>query len=196
MRRSSWLIFLLAPMLLAGVATAHADTLHFQAHLTGPAENPPVPSPGIGDVVVLFDTDAHTLLIHADWSDLVGTTTVAHIHCCVDPPGTVAVAVTPGTLPGFPVGTTDGTYDVVLDLTLAATYTGGFLGSSGGTPAGAEAALLEGLLDGRAYFNIHTTFSPGGEIREFLALVPMPGTLALLVAGLAGVGVALRRRRK
>lgn len=193
MRRFSWLPFFLAPMLMLGVSAGHADTLHFQAHLTGPAENPPVPSPGIGDVVVLFDTETHTLLIHADWSDLIGTTTVAHIHCCVDPPGLAGVAVTPGTLPGFPVGVTAGTYDVVLDLTLAATYTGGFLG--GGTVAGAEAALLDGLLDGRAYFNIHTTFRPGGEIREFLALVPMPGTLALVVAGLAGLGVALRRRQ-
>jgi hypothetical protein len=50
----------------------------------------------------------------------------------------------------------------------------------GDTAAGAEAALALGLANGEAYFNIHTTVVPGGEIRGFLHAVPEPRTLSLL----------------
>ena len=159
---------------------------------------PEVPgATGSGSVTVVYDDVARTLLIDASWSGLSGTTTVAHIHCCTAVPlaGTVGVAVTPGTLPGFPVGVSAGSYDSpVLDLSATTTYTPGFLNNfGGGTAAGAEAALLAGMLNGRAYFNVHTTAFPAGEIRGFLAPVPEPGTLTLLAAAMA-IGV-LRRRR-
>ena len=156
-------------------------------------------SSGTGSGLVTYDEVAHTLTVSANWSGLTGTTTVAHIHCCVAPPGTVGVAVTPGTFPGFPTGTTSGTYlsPTPIDLTLAGSYTGGatgFLTRSGGTPALAEAALLQGMLAGQAYLNIHTTFAPGGEIRGFLK-VPEPASLALFVVGLLGLAAGRRRAR-
>lgn len=161
---------------------------------------PEVPgATGSGFVTVVYDDVANTLRIDATWSGLSGTTTVAHIHCCTAVPGTgtVGVAVTPGTLPGFPVGLSEGSYTTspFLDLSATATYTAAFRMNFGGnTVSGAEAALLAGILSGSAYFNVHTTAFPGGEIRGFLAPVPEPGVLTLLGAALA-LGT-LRRRRQ
>jgi hypothetical protein len=145
-------------------------------------------SSGFGSASVIYDSDAHTLVVNFDWNNLTGTTTVAHIHCCVDPPGTVGVATYPGTFPGFPQGTTSGTYSspTPIDLTLESSYTVNFLNNfGGGTAAGAELALINNMFAGRAYLNVHSSFAPGGEIRDFLAPVPEPGTTALFAVPFA-----------
>jgi len=181
---------------------AQAVPITFTASLDGPSESPPVPSPGTGNAVVIYDDVAHSLSVEVTFSGLVGTTTVAHIHCCVASPGigTVSVATYPGTFPDFPAGVMSGTYasPSPIDLTDPTSYTAGFLaGFGGGTAAGAEAALLSGMLDGLAYFNIHSSFVSSGEIRGFLEQrIPEPATLALFGAGLAGLAVIRRRRRK
>src|SRR5262249_45314863 len=149
---------------------------------------------GTGQVTVTIDTMTNLLSLTTSWSGLSAPTTVAHIHCCVAPPGTVGVAVTPNTLPGFPgtgapPGVTSGQYSTnpLIDLTQASSYTGGATGFltvfGGGTAAGAEAALVAGLNAGTAYFNIHSSNFPSGEIRGFLAAVPGP----IVGAGLPGL---------
>jgi hypothetical protein len=176
-----------------------AAIIQFDTTLLGASENPPVVTPGQGYALVTFDTTAHTLMVHASFSDLVGPTTVSHIHCCTVPTANAGVATYPATFPGFPAGVTSGTYDSVtpIDLTLAASYTATFLNNfGGGTPAGAEAALLQGLLDGQAYFNIHSTYRPGGEIRGTLAQVPEPGSFTLAGLALAAAAVGYCRRRR
>jgi hypothetical protein len=181
----------IAAGLVLAASAAQAQTYSFAAAL----EPETTGAAGTGTVLVGFDAGAQTLSIDALFFGLSGLTTVAHIHCCVAPPGTVGVAVTPGTLPGFPVGVNFATYSTVLDLTNSATYTAGFINNfGGGTVAGASAALLEGMNDGTAYFNVHSSTYPGGEIRGFLQPVPEPTTWALMAFGLAAVAGLSRRR--
>jgi hypothetical protein len=152
---------------------------------------------GTGSGSFEFNEDLTTLTIDVNWSGLSGVTTVAHIHCCTTTAGTgtVGVAVTPGTLPGFPVGVTNGSYQAVIDLTLAASFTTGFVNNfAGGSLAAAPEALLQGILDGKAYFNIHSDTFPGGEIRGFLAPVPEPGTFVLSGLGVLAL-LGMRRLR-
>jgi hypothetical protein len=184
-------ITLLASAFLAG--GAQASTLVFTADLTGAAENPPNASPGTGFAQVTYDGVAHMLSVSVAFEDLIGTTTVAHIHCCVAPPGNVGVATFPGTFPGFPVGVQAGVYAGTWDLTQVTSYTAAFLAASGGTAAGAEAALMVGMLAGQAYVNVHTSFAPAGEIRGFLAPVPEPGAASLFVIGALVIGGQMRR---
>ena len=80
-------------------------------------------------------------------------------------------------------------------MTLASSWNPAFITSNGGTTAGAEAVLATALADGTAYFNIHTTFRPGGEIRGFLT-VPEPTTTLLLSLGLIGLAGVRRKFKK
>jgi hypothetical protein len=189
-------IFALTLFLLPCVG-AHASIVYI-ATLTGPAEFPANASPGTGFAKVEYDPAAHTLWVNVSFSDLLGTTTASHIHCCVSPSAvtpTAGVATTTPTFTGFPSGVTSGTYDNTLDLTQASSFNPAFVTANGGTLAGAEAVLADGLANGHAYFNIHTTQFAGGEIRGFLTAVPIPAAVWLFGSGLLGLmGIARQRR--
>jgi hypothetical protein len=195
----------LSAAVLAAVShfPAYAAPVTYTAILSGPTEEPPNTSPGTGVVTVIVDEAAHTLAIQATFSGLLGTTTAAHIHV-INGPGdantsdTVGpVATTTPSFAGFPTGVTAGSFSSTLDTTLTSTYNPAFVTNAGGIGF-AEAALFDAIEQGRAYFNIHTTAFPGGEIRGFLQAdvvsVPEPGILGLVALGLVGIG-ALRRRR-
>lgn len=173
---------LAAPITLAGI-------------FSGANEVPPNASPGTGLVFVTIDADAHTLSLAGEFSGLLGLTTAAHIHCCTAPGSNAGVATQVPSFIGFPLGVTSGVFDFALDTLAASSYNPAFLNNATnlGSVATAEATLFAGLLAGRAYFNIHTSQFPGGEIRANL-VVPEPASLALLAIAALGAGT-LRRRR-
>jgi hypothetical protein len=186
-------ILLLFAVMFLWASGAQATPIFYSATLSGAAENPSNGSPGTGTAIVGYDPIAQTLSVDVSFSGLLGPITASHIHCCVDPPGNVGVATPVPTFTGFPSGVTAGSYSHLFDLTLASSFNPSFV-TANGSVAAAEAALADGLENGRAYLNIHTTTYPGGEIRGFLASVPEPATLSLLVVGL-GMLVLLRRKR-
>lgn len=181
-------------LMLSGMAKA--DQLVFTTTMTGAQEVPPSASPGIGSALVTIDTITNLMTVNVSFAGLVSPTTIAHIHCCAAPGGIAIPATTVPSFPGFPVGVTTGTYLQTFDLTLASTYNPAFIAANGGTVSGAQAAFTTGLINGLAYFNIHTTQFPGGEIRGQLQAVPEPATLLLLSSGIVGVAGALQKRRK
>lgn len=184
---------LLAATTLASPALA--QEVEYFATLSGPAEAPPNESPGTGSVTLTLDLDLRMMTIDASFSGLLGTLTVAHIHCCtaLAGEGTAGVATPTPTFPGFPAGVTSGSYMETFDMKLATSYNAAFITANGGTADSAYSALLAGLNDGKAYLNLHSSEFPGGEIRGFLAPVPEPETYALMLAGLGLIGWAARR---
>jgi len=136
-------------------------------------ENPAHPeSHGTGTAVVFWDTSTNLMTVHVDFANLTTPNTAAHIHCCVDSPGTTGVATTVPTFTGFPGGVTSGTYEHTFDMTSAASYNPAFVAANGGSVATAEAVLLAGLQAGRAYLNVHTQMFGGGEMRGFMQHKP------------------------
>ena len=192
------------------VVPAAAATIPFSAILSPANEVPPTASTGSGTAILDLDVVAHTLRVQITFSGLVPTapagspvgTTASHIHCCLTSPFATGVnagvATTTPTFAGFPLGVLAGTYDNTLDLTSASSYNPAFVTSPlvGGSVATAETTLINGLLGGLTYLNVHTNAFPGGEIRGFVVQVPEPETYALLLAGLAMIGIAMRKRRR
>lgn len=188
-----------ALLAFAAAGSVQAQESVFTAALAGANEIPAVASPGTGTATVTLTLGAlPTLRVQASFSDLLGTTTMAHIHCCTLTPNSanVGVATTTPAFFAFPLGVTSGSYDRTFDLLAAGTYNPAFVTANGGTVATAFAALSGGLASGQSYFNVHTSRFGGGEIRGTLvAAVPEPETYALFAAGMLLLGVATRRRR-
>jgi hypothetical protein len=120
------------------------------------------------------------------FSGLTGNTTASHIHAPTAFPfnltNTAGVATTTPTFAGFPLGVTSGTYSNTLDLTALSSYNPSFVTANGGTAATAEAALTAAIAEGRAYWNVHSSTFPGGEIRGFLEAHDQPPVIHNLSA--------------
>jgi hypothetical protein len=80
-----------------------------------------------------------------------------------------------------------------MNMTLTSSFNATYLANNGGTAASAAAAFAAHAAAGRAYWNIHTSFGPGGEIRGFLTAVPEPSSLAML--GLGALALVARGRK-
>ncbi len=172
---------------------ANAATV-YKATLLGVNETPPVATPGNG--VAFLTIDGDLLTVAATFDNLLGNVAAAHVHCCAPAPTNIGVATQTPTFTGFPSGVTSGSYQHDFSLTALSTYNPAFVTANGGTAEGARDALLAALDSGQAYFNIHTTFAPGGEIRGQFALIPEPTSWALMIAGFGIAGAAIRWRRR
>jgi hypothetical protein len=184
-------------------APVHAQD--FIGYLDGLQENPPVATPGSGTGTASYNAGSQMLSVQVDFSGLIGTTTNAHIHCCataLDQNTGIALHFVPH---GFPLGVTSGNFSHTFDLSLASTYDAGYLAGSGGTAAMARDRLLDAMQVGVAndplpgdssiaYFNIHTSFRSGGEIRGNLAPIPEPSAMLLLTCGVTSLAFARRWR--
>jgi hypothetical protein len=182
-----------AGLLALGLAAAPAGATTFVFSAPFLPEGGPGAT-GTGTATVTFDDVLLTMRVEATFSGTSGTTTASHIHCCTvsQGVGTAGVATQVPSFSGFPLGVTSGSYDQLFDMNLASSWNPTYVTNNGGTTTSAFNALLGGILDDRGYLNIHTSTFGGGEIRARLALVPEPGTVALLGLGLAAL--AARRR--
>ena len=184
-------------LILCSLVSAHAAVFDYAVTLSGPNESPANTSPGIGVGIVNYNDTSHTLELALTFQGLTAGVTASHIHAATASPltGTAGVATTTPTFTGFPSGVTSGVFATVLDLTAASSYNPAFVTANGGTTAGAEAALARAMASGEAYWNIHSTAFPGGEIRGFLVAIPEPSTIALLGVGAVGMALVSRQRR-
>lgn len=140
------------------------------AALSGTAEVPPNASGATGVATITYFPATTTMTVSASFSGLSGTVVAAHIHCCTTGVANAGVATQTPTFTGFPAGVTSGTYEHTFDMTDSNSYNSAFVTASGSVAAALQ-RLLAGMQNGTAYFNIHTTIFPGGEIRGNL-IVP------------------------
>jgi hypothetical protein len=122
---------------MAAVAAPRAETIHYKATLTGPAETPPTDSKGTGTLTATYDTDTRKLEWTVDYSGLTGPAVAAHFHG----PAPVGKAAP-------------------IEVPLKAPLDSPMKGEATLTEAQAK-----DLMDGRMYFNIHTAEHKPGEIR-------------------------------
>jgi hypothetical protein len=122
---------------MAAMVAAEAESQHYTATLTGPAETPPTDSKGTGTVAATFDTDSKKLEWTVEYSGLTGPAIAAHFHGPA------------------PVGK-----PAPIEVPLQAPLDSPMKGSATLTDAQAK-----DLTDGMMYLNIHTAANKPGEIR-------------------------------
>ncbi len=183
-------------LLLLSATQARAALFQYSVDFSGANESPANLSLGIGSGTVSYDDGSHFLTLQAVFSGLTGTTTASHIHAATALPftGNAGVATTTPSFSGFPLGVSSGSFLSSLDLTLASSYNPSYVTAHGGTTLQAEADLAAAMAAGKAYWNIHSTAVPGGEIRGFLVAVPEPSTLTLMLTGLGLLAARTRTR--
>jgi hypothetical protein len=176
---------------------ANAVVYQFTANLSGSNEVPMRSTLASGVATLFYDTADNSYDFALSVFNLTTPATAYHIHGAATTAenGPVRVALDSAPFVGFSSG---GTLLVggsnVAAVAIPAT-------AVSATNAGHSAmSFLELLQTGLAYVNVHTAATfPGGEVRGQLtqvAVVPEPGTYALLLGGLAAFGFLARRRHQ
>ena len=141
----------------------------FTAMLSGDQEVPPTPVPGTGMGTFVLNMDMTELAFNVSYSDLQAAITGAHFHASA-PSGENAPIVRGLTAEELNGSTTpDGTFDGVWTSTDP-------VGSPTPTSGPLTPELVQAIRDGLAYFNIHTTEFPAGEIRGQIVPIGSEGT--------------------
>ena len=168
------LIFdVVAALIFAQSALAHH--VRYTADLEGSTVSPPSGSTALGHVVVIIDEDLHKMQILTEFNGLAGAVTEAHLH---GPTAEVfagtADTITPSPAPaGFPTSVTSGNYvSSLFDLESPSSFDPAFVAAHGPLSTDPMQALFNALDAGKAYFDVHTTAFPNGEIRGFVVYVP------------------------
>ncbi len=196
MRKTTFLLTLaLSATFLVAPQSVDAATL-YQARLSGANEVPAVMSTGSGFAQVEINDAMDTIVISGRFRGLLANDVAAHIHCCALPTANAGVAIDTPSIPGVPTGVRSGVFSASFSLLDALNYNPPFVTNNGGTAISARDTLIAGLMGGRAYFNIHTTQFPGGEIRGNFQQVPEPASWAMMIAGFGLIGGTLRARRR
>ncbi len=164
-------LIVLAVFCLGLIGAASDDDNTFHATLRGINETPgPVSTQATGSFQATLSADGTTLSYTVTYNNLNAQVTQSHIHFGF-PKETggimvflcqTAAAPAPATDPGVPTcpDTTSGT---VSGTITAANVIGP--NSQGITPGTDFAKVIQALREGAAYANVHSTRSPGGEIR-------------------------------
>ena len=124
--------------------------------------------------------------------DVNDNLTVAHIH------GPAAPGASTGVIWGFIGSPFNDTDPMDVDVTPFASGVGGTVTSKWDLTEGQNttfATQVGNILAGLTYMNFHTVQFGSGEVRGQILVVPEPETYLLMLAGLAGLGAMVRRRR-
>jgi hypothetical protein len=158
------------PLLLAALPVAvYADAM-VGAELTGFQEVPSVNSKASGRLRVRINSDFQSAEYKLTYSGLQGTVQQAHIHfaqTAVNGPiviwlcGTAALPGPAGTPTCPQSGVIHGHIDASNVLAAPSTQQ---------LNAGAFSAMVNAMMSGAAYANVHTSLSPGGEMRGQMGL--------------------------
>ncbi|HEU4929486.1 MAG TPA: CHRD domain-containing protein, partial [Candidatus Krumholzibacteria bacterium] len=121
-------VVLVLALALGTNTSATADPTRYTAVMNGASVEPPNPSTGTGDAVVIIDPVAHTMYVFVNFA-LMGITLQAHIHAPTTVPltGVAAPATGTPTLPDFPFALSFDDYEKTLDMTQESSYSPEFL---------------------------------------------------------------------
>ena len=140
----------------------HKDASHFRATLIGHNEVPAVHTKGQGSLTLTFN-DNNTIGFTLTYANLSTPAQAAHVHFA-QPNVNGAVSFFfcgGGGKPACQPGNTS--TSVTVTGTVSAADVGAI--ATQGLAAGDLGAIEQEIRDGFAYANVHTTQSPGGEIR-------------------------------